>query len=467
MRRLIATTLSLASFGLSAASPAQTAAMDPAEVRAIAREAYVYGFPLVDSYRVQYAYFVDASDAEYKAPWNRIRHIPRVYTPADRAVQSPNSDTPYSWAGLDLRAEPMVLTVPPVAGGRYFSVQIIDAYTFSAGYLGSRTTGNGGGSFLVAGPDWKGEVPKGVSGVIRSETSLAIALYRTQLVGADDLGNVGKVQAGYRIQPLSAFTGQATPAPAPAIPFIRPLSPEAEQTSLEFFNVLNFVLRFCPTHPSETALMERFGRIGIGAGKTFDAQALPESTRSAIAAGMADAWEQEKTLEHALRTGSIRAGDILGSREHLQGNYAYRMLAARSGIYGVAREEAIYPIYAFDAAGKPLNGASHRYTVRFGPGELPPVNAFWSLTMYEAPARQLVENPIRRYLLNSAMLPQFRRDVDGGVTFLIQHESPGPEREANWLPAPKGPFLMALRLYWPRPEALQGSWKQPPAVAAQ
>src|SRR5215471_339154 len=130
--------------------------VSPAEVRAIAREAYIYGFPMVDGYRIQYAYFVDRNNPEFKAPWNQIDNVTRVFTPDDKVVQIPNSDTPYSTLGLDLRAEPMVITVPPIEKRRYFSVQLIDLYTFNFGYIGSRTTGNDGGSFLVAGPDWKG-----------------------------------------------------------------------------------------------------------------------------------------------------------------------------------------------------------------------------------------------------------------------------------------------------------------------
>ncbi len=151
------------------------------EARAIAKEAYVYGFPLVDGYRIQFAYCVDRTNPEFKAPWNEIRNIARVFTPEDKAVQTPNSDTPYSMLGMDLRAEPLVLTLPPVEQGRYFSVQLVDLYTFNFAYLGSRATGNEGGSFLVAGPGWAGAVPNGVKSVIRCETELALALYRTQL----------------------------------------------------------------------------------------------------------------------------------------------------------------------------------------------------------------------------------------------------------------------------------------------
>ncbi len=185
-------TAAVAGFGPRAAQAAEATA---AEVRAIAKEAYVYGFPMVDSYRIQHAYFVDTKNPEYKGPWNQIVNTPRVYTPADTAIQTPNSDTPYSWLGLDLRTEPMVLTVPPIEKDRYFSVQMLDAYTFNFAYLGSRTTGNDGGSFLVAGPGWKGETPSGVKKVIRSETDFIWAAYRTQLFNPDDIDNVKKVQA--------------------------------------------------------------------------------------------------------------------------------------------------------------------------------------------------------------------------------------------------------------------------------
>ncbi len=181
----------------------------PSEARAIAKEAYIYGFPMVDSYRIEYGYFVDKKDPEYKGPWNEIHNTARVYTPADTAIQTPNSDTPYSFLGMDLRAEPLVLTVPPIEKERYFSIQLIDAYTFNFAYIGSRATGNGGGSYLIAGPNWKGEKPSGVKDVIRSETEFVLALYRTQLFNPDDIANVKTIQAGYKAQPLSAFLGTA------------------------------------------------------------------------------------------------------------------------------------------------------------------------------------------------------------------------------------------------------------------
>jgi len=439
---------------------AQTS-VSPDEARAIAKEAYIYGFPMVDSYRIQHAYFVDAGNPEYKGPWNQIVNIPRVYTPADMAIQTPNSDTPYSFAGLDLRAEPIVLTVPVIEKNRYFSVQLIDAYTFNFAYIGSRTTGNDGGSFLIAGPNWKGEKPKGVTKVIRSETEFVLAGYRTQLFNPGDLDNVKKVQAGYKVEPVSAFLGQPAPAPAPAIDFIKPLTPEAQKTSPQLFNILNFVLQFCPTNPSETELMARFAKIGVGAGKTIDASS-PEM-KTALEQGIADAWADFAGLKKSIDAGKVTAGDLFGTREYLKNNYLYRLAGAVLGIYGNSKQEAMYPVYTVDADGQKLAG-SNRYTVRFAPGQLPPVNAFWSLTMYELPASLLVANPINRYLINSPMLPNLKLDADGGLTLIIQNESPGKDKEANWLPAPKGPLIMYMRLYWPKDAALDGQWKAPPAL---
>jgi hypothetical protein len=445
----------------SATTSVQAQDVTAAEAREIAKEAYIYGFPLVDNYRIQYAYFVNTKNPEYKAPWNHLINTPRVYTPADTAIQTPNSDTPYSWLGLDLRAEPIVLTVPPIEKNRYFSIQLIDAYTFNFDYIGSRTTGNDGGSFLIAGPSWKGGTPKGVNKVFRSETEFIFAAYRTQLFKPDDLDNVKKVQAGYKAEPLSAFLGQPAPAAAPAIDFIKPLTPDEEKTSLQFFNILSFVLQFCPTDPSETELMARFARIGVGAGRTLDASTLSPEIKAAIEQGMVDAWADFANLEKEFAAGKVTSGDVFGTREYLKNNYLYRMAAAVLGIYGNSKQEAMYPAYYVDEANQKLDGAN-RYTLRFAPGQLPPVNAFWSLTMYEQPASLLVANPINRYLVNSPMLPQLVKDADGGLTLYVQNESPGKDKEANWLPAPKGPFSTIMRLYWPKPEALDGSWKQPP-----
>jgi len=443
-------------------APADAAAAPSLEeVRAIAKEAYIYGFPMVDSYRIQNSYFVDTANPEYKGAWNQIHNTARVYTPDDKAIQTPNSDTPYSQLGVDLRAEPLVITVPPVEKGRYFSAQFIDMFTYNFAYVGTRATGNDGGNFLLAGPGWQGETPPGIKQVIRSETELAFVLFRTQLFGPDDIDNVKKIQSGYTVQPLSAFLGTTPPPAAPPIDFITPLTPDQQKTSPEFFGILNFLLQFAPTDPSEVELRERFARIGIEAGKPFDVAALPADRRQAIEAGMADAWKafaEHKTNE--VDTGKSSSSDSFGTREFLKNDYLVRMSGAVLGIYGNSKNEAMYPAYFVDAGGQKLDG-SQRYTLRFAPGQLPPVDAFWSATMYELPSSLLYANPLNRYLINSSMLPQLQKDPDGSITLHIQHESPGKARESNWLPAPAGPFFIAMRLYQPKAEALDGQWKAP------
>ena len=443
------------------ASCSKKDAIPLSEIRAIAKEAYIYGFPLVDSYRIMHAYFVDGSNPEFKDDWNRIASVARVYTPADKAVQSPNSDTPYSFLGADLRAEPLVLTFPAVDKNRYYSAQFIDLYTHNFAYVGSRATGNEAGAYLLAGPNWKGETPPGVQGLIRCETELAMVVYRTQLFGNDDLKNVEEIQRDYRVQPLSRFLGSEAPPTPPAIAFVKPLSVEEERSSLEFFNVLNFILQLCPTHPSETELMARFAKIGVGAGLDFDAAGLKPEIRKAIEDGRADAWAAYDSIEHQMATGQRTSGDLFGTREYLNNNYLYRMTASVDGIYGNSRDEAIYPAYVIDSDGQPLDASAYRYEMYFAPGQLPPVNAFWSITMYDAKKRLLVDNALDRYLINSAMLQSLDRDKDGGMTVYLQYASPGPSKQSNWLPAPNGPFFVAMRLYWPKPEAFDGTWKRP------
>ena len=206
--------------------------------------------------------------------------------------------------------------------------------------------------------------------------------------------------------------------------------------------------------------MKRFAKIGVGAGMSFDPAKLSPEIKTAIEAGRADAYEAFAGQVKLLDNGKLTSGEVFGTREFLKNNYLYRWVAT-IGIYGNTKQEAMYPIYRADAEGKPLTGAN-RYTLHFATGEYPPVKAFWSLTMYKLPESLLVANPINRYLINSPMLPDLKKDADGGLTLYIQNESPGKDKESNWLPAPKGPFAMYMRLYWPAEAALDGSWKQPP-----
>jgi hypothetical protein len=434
------------------------------QTRAIAKEAYIYGFPMVDSYRVQYSYFINSSSPEYKGPWNQVHSVARVFTPADTAIQTPNSDTPYSMLGADLRAEPLVLFVPPVDQDRYYSVQFIDGYTYNFAYVGSRTTGNDGGLYLLAGPSWAGEKPEGVKDVIKSDTDFALVAYRTQLFDPDDLANVAKIQTGYKAEPLSTFLKKTTAAEAPAIEWPTPLSPDDQKTSVKFFDLLDFQLKYAPALPEENDIRARFASIGLTGDGTFNSDKLDPAMQKAFKDGMADAWTEFATFKKdKIDTGEVTSGDVFGTRAQLGDNYLYRMAGAVIGIYANSKEEAMYPVLSTDADGKPLSG-ENKYTLTFPAGGLPPVNAFWSVTMYKLPESLLVDNPINRYVINSPMLPDLTRNADGSITLYVQNSPPASDKQPNWLPAPPGPFVVFMRVYWPEPEALDGTW-QPPKLA--
>ena len=341
----------------STTPPPPAAAPTAEQARAIAKEAYTWGFPMVDNYRVMYSYFVDKENPEYKGAWNEVHSTARVYTPADTTIQTPNSDTPYSALGADLRTEPLVLTVPPIGQDRYYSLQFIDLYTYNVDYVGSRTTGNSGGRFLLAGPGWKGGKPDGVDGVIRMDTDLAMVLYRTQLFDPDDLDNVEKIQEGYQVTPLSAFLKQAAPPPADPIDFVPPLNREQERTSPQFFDLLGFLMRYAPAVPAEQEMRNRFASLGIGPDRTFDADALDPATRDAVTAGMADAWADIDALKkNEVDTGKVSSAEFFGTAADLKGNYLYRMAGAVLGIYGNTAAEALYPNFSNDSTGAPLTG---------------------------------------------------------------------------------------------------------------
>jgi hypothetical protein len=234
--------------------------------------------------------------------------------------------------------------------------------------------------------------------------------------------------------------------------------------SADLFRYLNFLLTFAPPHPSEQALRAEFARLGIAAGQPFDLAALPPDIAQAVTDGIADFQREDLPgLMARVSAGELTSADVFGTREFLGNNYLYRFIGARVGIYGLSREEAIYPVYFADGEGRPLDAATGRYALRFEPGELPPADAFWSLTMYDGKTQLLVANRLERYLLNSTMLAAFAYDADGGLTLIIARDLAEGEPEANWLPAPAGPFYMAMRLYLPRAEALDGRWR-PPAL---
>jgi hypothetical protein len=446
------------------------ATLSLAETKAIAEEGYVYGLPIVMNYAVMYEYAIDRNSGQFKAPFNVIKNEDRVFTYKDTAVVTPNSDTPYSMVWLDVRAEPMVLSVPAVEQGRYYSLQLADGNTFNYGYIGSRATGNGAGDYMVVGPDWQGATPPHIKKVFRSTTQFSLVVYRTQLFNPEDLPNVIKVQAGYKAQPLSAYLNHPAPPAVPAINF-PPIDKELAKT--RFFDYLAFALQFAPAGPEETEIRAKLARLGVRAGKPFAFKHLSPEQQEQIALGMKDG---DAKIDQYLKAGrkvinGWKIGSYFGDRAFYHGDWVLRAAGAKGGIYGNDAVEATYPMTKTLANGQPLDGSQHNYTLTFPAGQLPPVNAFWSVTMYDGKTQFLIKNPINRYLINSPMLPHLKKNADGSLTLYIQKDSPGKDKESNWLPAPNDLIYLVLRLYWPKTEPPSilppgsGTW-QPPAIVA-
>ena len=431
----------------------------------IAQNGLAYGLPIVMNYAVMYKFVIDKDSGQYKAPFNTIANTRDVFTYKDTAVVTPNSDTPYSMLWTDLRAEPIVVSVPAVDPKRYYSVQLIDSGTYNYGYIGSRATGSDAGDFMVAGPNWRGETPAGIRKVFKSSSQHSLAIFRTQLFNAADIDNVVKVQDGYKARPLSAFLDQPAPPAAPAIDFPK-IDDDLAKT--KFFEYLAFMMQFMPPMQNEDAIRADLARIGVEAGKPFNLDSLKLDDRLQILIGMKMA---ERRIDDVLNlsgktVNGWRIGLSGGDAAFYNGDWLKRAAVARGGIYANDALEAAYPFARADDRGRPLDGR-RKYTVTFPADGLPPVNAFWSVTMYDGKTQLLVKNPIDRYLINSPMLPEMKKNSDGSITIHIQRESPGPDMQSNWLPAPEGSIYLVMRLYWPKtspPSILPlgtGTWKPP------
>jgi hypothetical protein len=444
------------------------------EAKAIARDAYVYGFPLVMNCKTVYEYVIETGSPDYKGPFNQVSCEARLFTPEDRAVVTPNADTPYCMFWLDLRAEPLVMSVPEMESYRYYSIQLIDWYTHNYAYIGTRLHGDKAGKYLLAGPGWEGRRPEGISEVISSETDLVFVVIRTQLLGSDDLERVEEIQGGYEAEPLSSYLGE--PAPPQPTPIDFPEWVEGNQYSAAALEYLDFALDQVEPHPGEAELMARFARVGIGMPGELRLAELDPEMAEALEEGVQQGLAKTKAFLEEHSADPLTSAYIFGTREFLKQAaarfdqpdfYLQRAVAALSGLYGNSGEEAVYPIYTVDSGGRPLDASQHEYILRLEKGELPPAEAFWSLSMYDGATQLFIHNPLDRYLLNSAMLDGFVREKDGSVEFYIQKDSPGARKEANWLPAPDGPFYLILRLYIPEPEVLSGKWTPPALVRAE
>lgn len=429
--------------------------LSPAEARKLTREAYIYGYPLIENYRTMFFFALDSSSPEYKGPFNEIVHLGRNV--AGDGAASPNNDTVASFAWLDLRNEPVVITVPNSNDGRYYSVTLVDLYGFNFATIGTRVNKNTkGGTYLITGPNWKKPTPGGITMTYPSETQFALAVFRSQLWGEGDIASLSAFQQSFKVQPLGKFLRKPiahTARPAQFPGYVR-----ARAESVDFIAYLNFVLQYCQPHPSEAALMTRLAKIGVGPGKAFDPQSIRPDILAAMAKGVEDANAEVNLAMSKVRN----LYQLYGNRSVMKGNYFNRFLGAKLGMYAGDWEETQFIPIGEDSEGRQLSGANGaKYTIKFPPGQLPPVNAFWSLTLYDGASRSFFRNLYSRHSINSKIEPHPVPDADGGFTFYLQHESPGPGKDTNWLPAPNGPFYLTMRLYWPKPAALEGKWSMP------
>jgi hypothetical protein len=436
-----------------------------AEMRAIASEAYVYSFPMMMGYRYAYATYLQPASPAYRGPANAGPYGEAVTLDHRfRDVITPNADTPYSFALLDLRAGPVVLSVPAVTD-RYYVMQFEDLYGQNDFYVGSRSTGSAAGTYFLAGPGWHGAVPEGFSGSHRFETDLVFVIGRSQLLGGADAPVLAAIMRQYRIAPYEEFTGGEAPE---LPPFDWPQWDDEASRDERFVRYLDALLPLCqPPHPDESEMLARFARIGIGPGLDADVETLPADIRVALADGVAAARAELATVSEGLgsNVNGWQSMNAFGDRRAYAGDYLRRAAESMVGWGGNDRVEASYPMARVDADGKPFDG-NGKYRLRLD--TLPPVKAFWSVTMYDTSydgtAGYLVENPIDRYLIN-ALTEGLVLDRDGSLTITMQRTEPeDPVERANWLPTPDGRFYLALRMYWPEPAALDGTWVVPPVV---
>ncbi|MDH3624008.1 MAG: DUF1254 domain-containing protein [Myxococcales bacterium] len=442
--------------------------VSPKEAKAIAQEAYIYAYPMLENYRTMYAQALDKQAPGFTAPFNEFSHRSELLGPDFKDIVRPNNDTLYSLAWLNLRAQPIVITVPQIED-RYYSIQLVDMYTNNLGYIGTRTTGSKAGSYLVAGPRWQGAKPGDVKRVFRSQSNFVYCIIRTGVDGQDDVPAVVKIQQGYHLTPLNVFLGRSRVPVASGLTFSA-YDPQKAK-SAGFIDYLNFLLTQVRVPPSEKALMKRFALIGIVPGQlSASMQAVPVM-RDAIDEGVGIALvEISKTARDLSEVEGVNSRahggwqgttGLFGSPEAMRGRYLARAVAAMIGLYGNDEEEAYYPIANYDASGDSFDGA-HQYVMRFEKSELPRVDGFWSMTMYSLPDQLMVANPINRYSIGDRS--ELRYGKDGSLTLYIQNESPGMQKASNWLPAPDHSFSLQFRMYLPKPEALDSPLYLPPPV---
>ena len=442
-----------------------TTAISEAEARAIATDAYLYFYPLVTMELTRKQLVNTPSSAGMGGPMNSFDNIPTFPTADMRTVVRPNFDTLYSSAWVDLTREPMVISAPNT-NGRYYLLPMLDMWTDVFASPGWRTTGTKAANFLLVPPKWNGQVPAGMTR-IDAPTPYVWIIGRTKTDGPQDYEAVHAIQKDYKITPLSGWGKPAVAVKQVIDPSVDIKTPPKKQVDTmegsKFFAYAGELLKLHPPHITDEPIIARLKRIGFEAGKSFDIAKLDATMRKAIDDAPAAAQKlmewKTPTMARVVNYWSLNT-DTIG----VYGNYYLkRAIIAQQGLGANVPEDAFYPLNLGDESGKPLDGAN-KYTIRFANNEIPPAEAFWSITVYDPEGFQ-VANPISRFAVSSWM--PFKRDADGSLTLYFQNENPGSDRQSNWLPAPKGPFNLTMRLYAPKSEALTGLWNPPPVIKVQ
>lgn len=461
VRSLLFATLTIAALEGFAQDPAKSE-LKPDEAVAIATDAYIYGYPLMTMDMTRRV-MTNVPKAEGKlAPMGVFANLRDYPSPSDKEVTAPNADTLYSLAWLDVTKEPWVLSIPD-AKDRYYLMPMLDGWTDVFQVPGKRTTGTKPQSYLITGPGWKGDVPEGMT-QYKSPTGMVWILGRTYCTGTpEDFQKVHEFQDGLSLVPLSSYGKTYSPPEGKTDPSVNMKTPVRDQVNAlstsEYFKRLASLMKDNPPNGDDALIVSRMAKIGIVPGQDFDMSKL----NTDLIAAMADVPKaaQKKIMGHLEGAGQKANGWTYTTNAGTYGNdYLQRAYITAVGLGANRPQDAVYPMSEGDADGKPYTGAN-KYVMHFDKGQTPPARAFWSLTMYDK-NMFFVPNALNRYNLNSR--DQFKFNEDGSLDLYIQKDSPGKDKEANWLPAPEGQFNLMLRLYWPNetaPSILDGTWKPP------
>jgi hypothetical protein len=442
--------------------------LTPDEAKAIATDAYIYGYSLVTMDMTRLVMTNVAKPQATRAPMGNLLRV-RAYPNADyHDVTAPNADTLYTTAWIDVKKEPWILSLPD-AQGRYYLFPMLDGWTDVFQVPGKRTTGTGAQKYAITGPGWQGKLPEGVK-QYASPTSIVWVLGRIYCTGtAEDYAAVHKLQDAVSIVPLSSYGKPFTPPPGNVDPQIDMKTPVRDQVNAldiaAYFNRLAMLMKDNPPHKADAPMVAKMARLGIEPGKPFAFDTLDPAVQAALQNVPQEGFG--KIMAHFKSAGKDVNGWVFTTKTGLYGtDYLQRALITAIGLGANRPQDAVYPTSETDAAGQPYSGAN-KYVMHFPKGQMPPVDGFWSLTMYNA-EYFFSGNKLNRYTLSARN--QLKKNADGSVDLYLQHESPGAEKESNWLPAPQGKFIPMLRLYWPTespPSILDGTWKIPAVTRAE